>query len=162
MSRKIAGLVAMLTAAAGLVGSTLTAYADTSVQGTGSSTISFVPVVERIADGNTFVDYTFTENLVGIVEGIRIGTGEVVFHPDGTFNTQNTGIFTGTIAGKSGSAEMDFRGSGTFASAGGNYVVTAGTGGLAGVHAQGTDSGSATGPTSFFDTNSFKVTFGAP
>ena len=162
MSRRIAGLVAMVMAAAGLAGSTLTAYADAPVQGTGSSTISFVPMVERIADGNTFVDYTFTEKLVGIVDGTRVGTGEAVFHPDGTFNTQNTGLFTGAIAGKSGTAEMDFRGSGTFASAGGNYVVTAGTGGLAGVHAQGTDSGFATGATSFFDTNSFRVTFGAP
>jgi hypothetical protein len=160
MSGRIGGIVSALIA--GLIGSMLTAYADAPVQGTGTSTITFVPVVERLADGNTVIDYTFSEKSVGIVEGTRIGVGELVIHPDGTVNTQNTGIFTGTMAGKSGTAEMDFRGSGTFASAGGNYVVTNGTGELAGVHADGSDSGSATGPTSFASTYSFKVTFGAP
>lgn len=137
-------------------------YADEPVTGNGTVTISFSPALERTADGNTFLDYTFTENSVGIVDGTRIGTGEVVIHADGSFNTENAGVFNGTIAGRSGTAEMDFRGSGTFASAGGNYTVTHGTAGLAGVHAEGMDSASATGPTSFAGTNSFKVNFSAP
>lgn len=135
--------------------------AATPMTGAGTFTISFAPVVERTADGNTFIDYTFVENTVGIVTGTRIGSGELVIHADGTLNTQNTGIFTGTMAGKSGTAEMEFWGSGTFALAGGNFTVTHGTGGLDGVHAQGNDSGSATGPTSFAGTNEFKVNFSA-
>jgi hypothetical protein len=137
-------------------------YADEPVQGGGTFTISFSPIPERTADGNTFIDYTFTETSLGIVDGTRVGSGELVIHADGSINTANTGIFTGTIAGRSGTAEMDFRGSGTFASAGGTYTVTDGMGGLAGVHATGNDSGSATGPTTFAGTNSFKVNFSAP
>ena len=138
------------------------AYADEPVRGDGIFTISFSPLVERTADGETFIDYTFIETSQGIVAGTRVGSGELVIHADGSLNTANTGIFTGTIAGRSGTARMDFRGSGTFASAGGTYTVTHGMGGLAGVHAEGKDSGSATGPTTFAGTNSFKVTFSAP
>jgi hypothetical protein len=138
------------------------AYADEPVQGGGTFTISFTPVPERTADGNTFIDYTFTEITLGIFDGTRVGSGELVIHADGSLNTINSGTFTGTIAGRSGTAEMSFRGSGTFASAGGTYTVTGGTGGLAGVHAEGKDSGSATGPTTFAGTYSFKVSFSAP
>jgi len=138
------------------------AYADEPVQGGGTFTISFTPVPERTADGNTFIDYTFTETTLGIFDGTRVGSGELVIHADGSLNTINSGTFTGTIAGRSGTAEMSFRGSGTFASAGGSYTVTGGTGGLAGVHAEGKDSGSATGPTTLAGTYSFKVNFSGP
>jgi len=137
-------------------------YADEPVQGGGTFTISFTPVPERTADGNIFIDYTFTETQTGILDGTRVGSGELVIHADGSFNTINSGTFTGTIAGRSGTAEMSFRGSGTFASAGGSYTVTGGIGGLAGIHAVGKDSGSATGPTTFAGTCSFKVNFSGP
>lgn len=138
------------------------AYAGEPTQGVGTFTVSFSPVFERMANGNTFLDYTFVENSLGIADGTRIGTGEVVIHADGSLNTSNTGTFTGSIAGVSGTTEMDYRGSGTFALAEGSYTATHGTGGLAGVHVEGTDSGSATGPTTLAGTNSFKVNFGAP
>jgi hypothetical protein len=138
------------------------AYADEPVQGGGTSTISLTPVPERTADGNTFIDYTFTETMLGIIDGTRVGSGELVIHADGSFNTINSGTFTGTIAGRSGTAEMSFRISGTFASAGGSFTVTGGTGGLAGVHAEGKNSGSATGPTSFAGTYSVKVNITGP
>lgn len=137
-------------------------YADEPLNGNGTDTISFSPVVEHTADGNTFIDYTFSETETGIFDGTRVGSGELVIHADGTLNTQNDGVFTGTVAGRSGTAEMDFWGSGTFAAAGGSFTVSHGTGGLDGVHAQGTDFGFATGPTSFVATYSFKVNFSAP
>ena len=43
-------------------------YADEPVRGVGTFTISFSPVLERTADGNTFLDYTFTEHSLGIVD----------------------------------------------------------------------------------------------
>jgi len=138
------------------------AYADEPVQGGGTFTISFTPVPERTADGNTFIEYRFTETWQGILDGTRVGSGELIIHADGSFNTIGSGTFTGTIAGRSGTAVISFRGSGTFASAGGSYTVTGGTGGLAGVHAEGKDSGSATGPTTFAGTYSFKVNFSGP
>ena len=138
------------------------AQASDPVSGSSTFTISFVPVVERTADGNTMIDYTFVMNTAGIVDGTRICSGELLIHADGSFNTENSGIFTGIIAGKSGTAEMSFWGSGTFASAGGNLTVTHGMDGLAGVHADGKVSGSATDPTTFVGTISFTVNFSAP
>ena len=137
-------------------------YADEPAQANGTFTFSFSSVSIRTADGNTFLDYTFSEHMLGAFDGTRTGSGSAVIHPDGSFNTTNSGIFTGTISGASGTAVIRFTGSGTFASAGGSFNVTGGTRGLAGVHAEGTDSGSATGPTSFAGTYSFKVHFSAP
>lgn len=136
-------------------------YADEPVNGQGHSTVSLVPVAEHTADGNTFIDYTITETFSGIVEGTRVGAGTLVIHPDGSLNSTNDGIFTGTIAGSSGTAEIHVSVEGTFAGAVANFTVTNGTGGLAGVHAQGTDHGSATGPTSLAGTYSIKVNFSA-
>ena len=110
------------------------------VSGSGTFQVTFVPTGIETADGNTIIDYTFVENTVGIVDGTRIGSGELVIHADGSFNTANSGIFTGSTAG-------------------GNLTVTHGSDGLAGVHAEGKDSGSATGPTTFAGTISFKVNF---
>jgi hypothetical protein len=137
-------------------------YADEPVQANGTFTVSFSPLSLRTADGNTFIDYTFSEYMLGSFIGTRVGSGSLVIHPDGSFNTENSGIFTGTIAGVSGTALFRYSGSGTFTSAGGSFSVTDGTSGLAAVHAEGTDSGSATGPTSFGGTYSFKVRFSAP
>lgn len=60
------------------------AYAGEPTQGVGTFTVSFSPVFERMANGNTFLDYTFVENSLGIVDGTRIGTGELVIHADGS------------------------------------------------------------------------------
>ena len=155
-------LAIVVTSVASLCFGGIAAQASTPVSGTDTFTISFVPGVELTADGNTIFDYTFVENDVGIVAGTRIGSGELIVHADGSFNTANSGIFTGSIAGRSGTAEASFFGSGTFASAGGTYIVTHGTDGLVGVQAEGKVSGSATGPTTFVGTNEFKVNFSAP
>jgi hypothetical protein len=136
-------------------------YADESVQASGTFTVSFSPVSVRTADGNAFIDYTFSEHMLGTFDGTRVGSGWLVIHPDGSLKTANSGVFRGTIAGASGTAIMYYRGSGTFASAGGRFRVTNGTGGLAGIHANGIDSGSATGPTSFAGTYTFTVHFDA-
>lgn len=137
------------------------AYADEPVVAGGNDTITLTPTVEHVADGNTFIDYTFVENFVGIATGTRVGSGKLVIHPDGTLNTANDGIFTGTIAGRSGTGVMQFWGSGTFASVAGSFNFEQGTGGLAGVHAEGKVVGSATGPTSFAGADSVKVNFSA-
>jgi hypothetical protein len=85
-----------------------------------------------------------------------------VIHPDGSLNTSNTGIFTGTIAGRSGTAVIHAAGSGTFSAAEASGTITDGTAGLAGVHAELRAAGSATGPGILAGTYSIKVTFGAP
>lgn len=162
MPGRIGIIVAALMASTCLAAAPLAAYADQPVEGNGPFTNALSPVFERIADGNTFIDYTFTEITVGIWDGTRVGSGELVIHPDGSLNTTNSGIFTGTIAGRSGTAEIRASGSGTFAAAEATAIVDHGTGGLAGVHAVANASGSAVGPTTLAGTYSLKVNFGAP
>jgi|SRR5919109_65501 hypothetical protein len=137
-------------------------HANEQIQASGIDAITLSPVSTRLADGNTFIDFTYVESWQGTIEGTRVGTGSVVIHPDGSVNAQVSGVFTGTIAGRSGTAAIRFSVSGTFASAVGIFTVTDGTGGLAGVHGQGTDAGAATGPTTFGATYSAKVHFSAP
>ena len=142
-----------------------TAVAEAStpiIPAAGTDEITLSPVSARTADGNTFVDFTYVESWQGTLNGTRVGSGTFVLHPDGSFNTQISGIFRGTIAGRSGTAVMSATAKGTFASARAIFVVTRGTGGLAGVHVVGTDTGSATGPTSFAAIYSGKVHFSSP
>lgn len=132
--------------------SNVLAEEPTPVSGTFSATIS--PFATRSADGNTFIDFTFVEQFQGTISGTRVGTGLLIIHPDGTVNVRDSGLFSGSIDGSSGSAVLSASISGTFASIAANFVVTDGTGGLAGVHVQGTGGGGATGPTTFAGTYS--------
>lgn len=136
-------------------------YAEEPSQANGTYTVSFSPISVRTNGGSTFIEYTFSEHMLGAFDGTRTGSGSLVIHPDGSLDTENSGIFVGTFAGSSGTVVMRYRGSGTFAHAAGRFNVVHGTGGLAGIHAKGTDSGSATGPTSLAGTYSFEVHFSA-
>ena len=146
---------------------TAVAEASTPISGgripaSGTDAITLSPVSARTADGNTLIDFTYVESWQGTFDGTRVGSGSLVVHPDGSVNAQASGIFTGTIAGRSGTAVMRSSVTGTFALATAIITVTDGTGGLAGVHAVGTDAGSATGPTSFAATYSGEVHFSSP
>jgi len=138
------------------------AFAEEPGQANGTVTVSFSPTSVRTADGNTFIEYTFAAYFLGAFEGTRIGSGSLVIHPDGSFNTANSGTFTGAIDGVSGTALMRESGGGTFGSFHANISVAHGTGSLSGVHGEGTDAGSATGPTSLAGTYSIKVHFSGP
>jgi len=139
-----------------------TVYAEQTVPASGTEATTLSPVSTRAADGNTFIGFTLAESWQGTFAGTRVGSGSVVIHPDGSIDAQSSGIFTGTIAGRSGTAVMRFHVSGAFAVATVIFTVTDGTGGLAGVHAEGTEAVSATGPLSVAGTYSAVVHFSAP
>lgn len=143
------------------------AEASTSISGggipaSGTDAITLSPVSTRAADGNTFIDFTYVESWQGTFDGTRVGSGSLVIHPDGSVNAQGSGIFTGMIAGRSGTAVIHASVTGSLGSPTAIFTVTDGTGGLAGVHAVGTDAGSATSPTSFAATYSGEVHFSSP
>jgi hypothetical protein len=123
----------------------------------GSFVANISPVGLRPAAGNTFITFTFVETFQGTMAGTRVGSGTLLIHPDGTINVRDSGLFTGSIAGASGTAILSASISGTLASVTGNYLVTDGTDGLAGVHVEGTAAGGAAGPTTFAGTYSGKV-----
>jgi len=136
-------------------------HAPVPVSGTFSNTLS--PVSVRQVDGNTVTDFTFHEQLSGSIAGTRVGTGTLVVHPDGTLTVEDTGRFTGTVAGIPGSVIAEVRGEGTFASltASAQLDGSSGTGGLRGLRGTVRVTGAATGPTTIVGSYEGQVHFQA-
>lgn len=134
-----------------------TAYASppTPLSGTFNATIS--PFATRSADGNTFISFTFNEIFSGTMSGTRVGTGQLVIHPDGTINARDSGLFSGSVAGASGTAILSASISGTFSAIAADFVVTDGASALSQIHVEGTAAGAATGPATFAGTYSGQV-----
>ncbi len=79
-----------------------------------------------------------------------------IIHPDGTFNAHDTGTFTGTVNGMSGTAVITGSSAGIGATGTGQFVIELGTVALAGLHAQGTFQPIVTGPTTVTGTYSLQ------
>jgi Protein of unknown function (DUF3224) len=96
----------------------------------------------RTAGGNTFITLTRTAALSGTFTGTATDTIFLVMHSNGTTSLRGAGTCVCTIGDRAGTFDYRFQGSGVFpTSASGHYVVGHGTGGLAGLHAQGPFSG---------------------
>jgi hypothetical protein len=109
----------------------------TPVTGT-FSVVTATPTSTRTAGGNTFITLVRTAALTGTFTGTTTDTVHLVTHANGTTRIRGAGTCICTIAGRSGTFAYRFRGSGIFPTSGsGRYVVGHGTGGLAGLHAQG-------------------------
>jgi len=118
----------------------LPASANASILSSGSG--GFITTGEVIsvkqADGNTIVTATEVQTLTGVLSGTRVATGIQVFHPDGTFTAHDSGTFTGTIDGRTGSITISGASSGVGNTGNGQIVGDRGSGGLEGLHLQGT------------------------
>jgi Protein of unknown function (DUF3224) len=114
------------------------ANASTPSSGSGSFTATGEVISVHQADGNTIVTATEVQTLTGVLTGTRLASGTMTFHPDGTFTAHDTGIFTGTIDGRTGSITISGASSGTGNAGTGQIVGYQGSGGLAGLHLQGT------------------------
>jgi hypothetical protein len=92
---------------------------------------------------NTIITLDITACLHGTFEGTLVGTERDVIHPNGTVTLQATGVFSGTVNGRSGtcvlSSEVSLTPNGDVT----HWVVDQGTGDLAGLHGQGTNPGDA-------------------
>ena len=116
----------------------VSANASTLSSGSGSFTTTGEVLSVRQADGNTIVTATEVQTLTGALEGTRMATGIEIFHPGGTFTAHDSGTFTGTIDGRTGSITISGASSGVGNTGNGQIVGGRGTGGLAGLHLQGT------------------------
>jgi len=114
------------------------ADASTLSSGTGSFTATGEVISVQHADGNTIVTATEVQTLTGALTGTRVASGTMTFHPDGTFTAHDTGTFTGTIDGRTGTITISGASTGTGNTGTGQIVGDRGTGGLAGLHLQGT------------------------
>jgi hypothetical protein len=114
------------------------ASASALSSGSGSFTTTGQVISVRQADGNTIVTATEVQTLTGVLAGTRMATGIEIFHPDGSFTAHDSGTFTGTVEGRTGSITISGASSGTGNSGSGQIVGDRGTDGLAGLHLQGT------------------------
>lgn len=96
------------------------ANASTLSSGSGGFTTTGEVISVRQADGNTIVTATEVQTLTGVLAG--------------TFTAHDTG----TIDGRTGSITISGASSGTGTTGTGQIVGDGGTGGLAGLHLQGT------------------------
>jgi len=105
-------------------------------------------VIENVTNGpNTITTLKIKTEATGTLTGTLCGTERDVGFPDGSVTINSTGVFTGTVAGRSGTAVLTAVGEAGRGSPGGRFggvgaavswVMDQGTGGLAGVHGQGT------------------------
>ena len=123
------------------------ASASTPLSAAGSFTATVTITSVSQADGNTIITAIETQTLSGFLTGTRIADGVEIIHPDGTFNAHDTGTFTGTVNGLSGTAVITGSSTGLGATGSGQFVIELGTAALAGLHAQGIFQPTVTGPT---------------
>jgi hypothetical protein len=123
------------------------ANAATPVSASGSVTqTSFTVTGTRSADGVTFFTFTETDRLSGTFTGDSVLSGECIQRSTGPILCQAHETFSGTALGESGTVNfLDLisidPSTGTFE---GRFIVLSGSGGLAGIHGQGTFHGQGT------------------
>jgi len=139
----------------------LVPVASASILASATGSFSAIVTITSIsqADGNTIITAIETQTLSGFLTGTRIANGVEIIHPDGTFNAHDTGTFTGTVNGMSGTAVITGSSTGTGALGSGQFTVELGTAGLMGLHAQGAFQPSVTGPTTVTGTYSLQYHF---
>ncbi len=84
---------------------------------------------------NTIITLSETGCLHGTFEGTVVGTERDVIHPNGTVTIQASGVFSGTVNGRSGTCVISAV---VNVDVTNHWVVDQGTGDLAGLHGQGT------------------------
>ena len=92
---------------------------------------------------NTIITLEETGCFHGTFEGTWVGTERDVIHPDGTVTLQSSGVFSGTVNGRSGTMVFSYHVTISRNGEVTHWVVNQGTGDLAGLHGQGTFQGDA-------------------
>ena len=149
-------LVSKATAAIGFPA--LTSAAPVEASGTWDD-CNFAPSL-RAAGPNTVVTLGITENFFGTLLGTYAGTERDVVYADGSATFHGSGIFTGNVAGRSGTATYRYEGiapaSQPFHA---TWVLVGETGSLASVKGHGTFGGSFNGVTDACDAGIFSGSY---
>ncbi len=131
-----------IAAAAAAALSAVPASASTSSPASGTFTSLTVTITSTRTDGgNTFVTANRTAVLAGTFTGPATETDTIVFHSDGTTIVHGEGTCACTVDGVSGTFSYRAESSGTFPTSVSGQYVAQGSGGLAGLHAEGPFSG---------------------
>jgi hypothetical protein len=108
------------------------------IPASGSTTDCEHVISVRTAGRDTIITLEITACFHGTFEGTWVGTERDVFRADGTGTVQGSGVFSGTVNGQSGAMVFSYEVSISRNGEVSHWVVDQGTGGLAGLHGQGT------------------------
>src|SRR5437899_828256 len=108
------------------------------IPASGSTTDCEHVISVRTAGRNTIITLEITVCFHGTFEGTWVGTERDRFHADGTGTIQGSGVFSGTVNGRSGTMVFSYEVSVTRNGDVTHWVVNQGTGDLAGLSGQGT------------------------
>jgi len=108
------------------------------IPASGSTTDCEHVISVRTAGRTTTTTLEITACFHGTFEGTWVGTERDVFRADGTGTVQASGVFSGTVNGRSGTLVFSLQVSITRNGDVSRWVVDQGTGDLAGLHGQGT------------------------
>jgi len=127
--------------------------------GSGSFTATGEVISVKQVGGDTIVTATEVQLLTGTLTGVRRAVGVEIIHADGTFEATDSGTFTGSIAGRTGTLTISGASSGVGNVADGRLVGFRGTGGLEDLHLRGTFRTVLTGATTADGTYSIQYHF---
>jgi hypothetical protein len=121
---------------------------STASPASGSLAVTITASTPPTPSGNNTDIYNLeADTYNGTLSGTSVGSGPAVIHSDGSANARSVKTFTGTIAGSApGTLTTYTTCGGTMASITCVFVMDHGTGGLAGVYVEGTQTGAFTGP----------------
>ena len=105
---RILRTLALVVAIALLAPAAVAAGSPSSISGTWDD-CNFAPVVST-SGPNTIVTIGITENFFGPMSGTYVGTERDVVYADGSATFHGSGIFSGTIAGVTGTATYRYEG----------------------------------------------------
>ena len=127
----------LLVVAMAIVAPSAAAAATPSASGTWDD-CNFAPIVST-AGPNVVVTVGITENFQGVLTGSYVGTERDVVYVNGSATFHGSGVFSGTIAGRTGTATFRYEGIAPVgAPARATWVLTGLTGGTASARGQGT------------------------
>jgi len=106
--KKLALHVSILAAVAAIAVPALSSAAPVEASGTWDD-CNFAPSF-RTAGPNTVETVGITENFFGTLTGTYVGTESDVIYADGSATFHGSGIFTGNVAGRSGTAAYRYEG----------------------------------------------------
>jgi hypothetical protein len=144
----------------------VTAALSPAVAAAGSPSVSgtwddcnFAPIVST-AGPNTIVTIGITENFQGPMSGSYVGTERDVIYANGGATFHGSGVFTGTIAGQTGTATYRYEGVAPVgAPFHASWVLIGWTGGLASAQGQGTFTGTFGEVTQACDAGTYSGTY---
>jgi hypothetical protein len=113
------------------------------IAGTTTCCISNTVISTEMVDGNTVVTYLQQLTFAGDMQGVLLHTFTFVISPTGQLDITGNGTFTGTVnESQQGTVEVRYQGTGSIGSSmlftEVHIVIGKGTGGLEGLHGQGT------------------------